>query len=251
MISAGKWTVSSSTSRLDPVFDPIQKHVTKLSSFFNFKMVLERNCFFRTCWLRLRNYVRNVCILYHAMSIFHQRVLWKSLRGHKRTSRLSFRRHFYNPSPFSSTVGLSQLQSVNLNSSRNLFVLGFSIFMGLVVPEWVRARPGIFLDMTSQCKIFRWIIVNLFSEKKKKIFPYEKYFLFIFIVFFCFWADFFNSFYSKTEFFSHVKAFPRSVRLWKFFSRLICLSADFWPASSITRYQVHIPSNLLHKTIFP
>ena len=29
-------------------------------------------------------------------------------------------------------VGLSSLQFVNLNSSRNLFVLGFSIFFGLV-----------------------------------------------------------------------------------------------------------------------
>ena len=32
-------------------------------------------------------------------------------------------------------VGLSSLQYVNLNSTRNLFVLGFSIFFGLVSYE--------------------------------------------------------------------------------------------------------------------
>ena len=35
-------------------------------------------------------------------------------------------------------VGLSSLQFVDLNSTRNLFVLGFSIFIGLVVPKWVK-----------------------------------------------------------------------------------------------------------------
>lgn len=34
------------------------------------------------------------------------------------------------------SVGLSNLQFVNLNSSRNLFVLGFALFMGLSVPEY-------------------------------------------------------------------------------------------------------------------
>ena len=34
-------------------------------------------------------------------------------------------------------VGLSNLQFVNLNSPRNIFIIGFSIFIGLVVPKWV------------------------------------------------------------------------------------------------------------------
>jgi len=38
-------------------------------------------------------------------------------------------------------VGLSNLQFVNLNSSRNLFVLGFSFFNGMVVPNWVATNP--------------------------------------------------------------------------------------------------------------
>ena len=33
-------------------------------------------------------------------------------------------------------VGLSNLQFVNLNSARNLFILGFSFFMGLSIPEY-------------------------------------------------------------------------------------------------------------------
>ena len=31
-------------------------------------------------------------------------------------------------------VGMSSLQFVNMNKSRNLFVLGFSVFMGIVIP---------------------------------------------------------------------------------------------------------------------
>ncbi|XP_048099951.1 solute carrier family 23 member 2 isoform X2 [Alosa alosa] len=38
-------------------------------------------------------------------------------------------------------VGLSNLQFVDLNSSRNLFVLGFSIFFGLVLPSYLKTNP--------------------------------------------------------------------------------------------------------------
>ena len=34
------------------------------------------------------------------------------------------------------SVGLSNLQFVDLNSSRNMFVLGFSFFTGIMVPTW-------------------------------------------------------------------------------------------------------------------
>ncbi|KAM4678014.1 solute carrier family 23 member 2-like [Discoglossus pictus] len=40
-------------------------------------------------------------------------------------------------------VGISNLQFVDLNSSRNLFVFGFSVFSGLVIPTWLRENPGI------------------------------------------------------------------------------------------------------------
>jgi nucleobase transporter 1/2 len=38
-------------------------------------------------------------------------------------------------------VGMSNLQFVDLNSPRNLFILGFSFFMGLSVPTYVNAHP--------------------------------------------------------------------------------------------------------------
>ncbi|XP_036975165.1 solute carrier family 23 member 1 [Acanthopagrus latus] len=39
-------------------------------------------------------------------------------------------------------VGLSNLQLVDLNSSRNLFVLGFSIFFGLTLPAYMDTHPN-------------------------------------------------------------------------------------------------------------
>jgi nucleobase transporter 1/2 len=39
------------------------------------------------------------------------------------------------------SVGLSNLQFVDLNSARNLFILGFALFMGLSVPEYFAAHP--------------------------------------------------------------------------------------------------------------
>ncbi|XP_061858520.1 solute carrier family 23 member 1 [Colius striatus] len=38
-------------------------------------------------------------------------------------------------------VGLSNLQFVDMNSSRNLFVLGFSMFFGLTLPNYLDANP--------------------------------------------------------------------------------------------------------------
>ncbi|PWA24471.1 hypothetical protein CCH79_00011847, partial [Gambusia affinis] len=40
-------------------------------------------------------------------------------------------------------VGISNLQHVDLNSSRNLLILGFSTFSGLVLPTWFHSNPGI------------------------------------------------------------------------------------------------------------
>jgi nucleobase transporter 1/2 len=39
------------------------------------------------------------------------------------------------------SVGLSNLQFINLNSARNLFILGFAFFMGLSMPEYFNAHP--------------------------------------------------------------------------------------------------------------
>ena len=43
-----------------------------------------------------------------------------------------------------SSVGLSNLQFVNMNSTRNLFILGFSIFFGLALSKWVNANDSAF-----------------------------------------------------------------------------------------------------------
>lgn len=37
-------------------------------------------------------------------------------------------------------VGLSNLQFVNLNSSRNLFIIGFSIFFALTLSQWMKTQ---------------------------------------------------------------------------------------------------------------
>lgn len=38
---------------------------------------------------------------------------------------------------------LFSLQYVDLNSSRNLLILGLSTFSGLVLPSWFQSNPGI------------------------------------------------------------------------------------------------------------
>jgi len=40
------------------------------------------------------------------------------------------------------SVGVSNLQFVELNSSRNLFVFGVSIMLGLMIPGWLDKHPA-------------------------------------------------------------------------------------------------------------
>lgn len=46
------------------------------------------------------------------------------------------------PAGMITAVGLSNLQFVDMNSSRNLFVLGFSMFFGLTLPNYLDSHPG-------------------------------------------------------------------------------------------------------------
>ena len=39
-------------------------------------------------------------------------------------------------------VGISNLQFADMNSSRNLFIIGFSIVFGLALPEYMNAHPN-------------------------------------------------------------------------------------------------------------
>lgn len=41
-------------------------------------------------------------------------------------------------------VGISNLQYVDMNSGRNLFIIGISIFGGLAIPQWVSANKQVF-----------------------------------------------------------------------------------------------------------
>ena len=43
-------------------------------------------------------------------------------------------------------VGLSNLQFVDMNAPRNLFIIGFAFFMGLSVPFFVQSSPFTFAN---------------------------------------------------------------------------------------------------------
>ncbi|XP_077599524.1 solute carrier family 23 member 1 [Stigmatopora nigra] len=57
-------------------------------------------------------------------------------------------------------VGISNLQYVDLNSSRNLLILGFSTFSGLVLPTWFHSNPDI---IDTGIKELDQVIVVLFT----------------------------------------------------------------------------------------
>ena len=38
-------------------------------------------------------------------------------------------------------VGLSNLQFVDMNSPRNLFIIGFSLMLGMALPYWMNKNP--------------------------------------------------------------------------------------------------------------
>lgn len=40
-------------------------------------------------------------------------------------------------------VGMSNLQFVDLNSSRNLVIMGFATFIGLTLPEWTKKNESL------------------------------------------------------------------------------------------------------------
>ena len=38
-------------------------------------------------------------------------------------------------------VGISNLQFVDMNSPRNLFIIGFSLILGMALPHWMNKNP--------------------------------------------------------------------------------------------------------------
>ncbi|XP_019712019.1 solute carrier family 23 member 1-like isoform X2 [Hippocampus comes] len=47
-------------------------------------------------------------------------------------------------------TGISNLQSTDMNSSRNIFVFGFSLFSGLVIPNWITKNPNVLVTGQSE-----------------------------------------------------------------------------------------------------
>ncbi len=63
-------------------------------------------------------------------------------------------------------VGISNLQFVDLNSSRNLFIIGFSFFFGLTLPNYLQSNPGSiqtgkkffsYISKSGQAKAKSWV----------------------------------------------------------------------------------------------
>lgn len=50
-------------------------------------------------------------------------------------------------------VGISNLQFVDLNSVRNLFIIGFSLFFGLVIPKWIKKNTDVIDTGNSALKV--------------------------------------------------------------------------------------------------
>ena len=54
-----------------------------------------------------------------------------------------FNNHVFIATGMIVAVGISNVQHVDLNSGRNLFILGFSLFNGLAIPQWVSANQHV------------------------------------------------------------------------------------------------------------
>ena len=61
-------------------------------------------------------------------------------------------------------VGLSNLQFVDLNSTRNLFVLGFSLFFSLVLPKWMEIEENKSSINTGNATVDNILLVILSSS---------------------------------------------------------------------------------------
>lgn len=83
-------------------------------------------------------------------------------------------------------IGLSALQYVNLNSSRNLYIIGFSLFFPLVLTRWMAAHSGVIqtgaeaLDAALQVLLSTSILVGgIIGCFLDNVIPGEKLLLFM------------------------------------------------------------------------
>ena len=54
-------------------------------------------------------------------------------------------------------VGISNLQFADMNSSRNLFIVGFSIVFGLALPHYMNNHPGAIQTGT---QVLNWLLLS-------------------------------------------------------------------------------------------
>ena len=57
-------------------------------------------------------------------------------------------------------VGISNLQFVDLNSSRNIFILGFSLVFGMALPYWLSQEQNKNVIQTGVCYIRIPIVIR-------------------------------------------------------------------------------------------
>ncbi|XP_034018592.1 solute carrier family 23 member 1-like [Thalassophryne amazonica] len=57
-------------------------------------------------------------------------------------------------------AGISNLQSTDMNSSRNIFIFGFSIFSALVIPNWLGKNPGFIATGAEEADQVLQILLN-------------------------------------------------------------------------------------------
>ena len=56
-------------------------------------------------------------------------------------------------------VGLSSLQQCDMSSSRNLFIVGLSLFTGLAIPQWISSNQSAI--QTGLCVISVMCVKNI------------------------------------------------------------------------------------------
>ena len=65
-------------------------------------------------------------------------------------------------------VGLSSLKYVDLDSSRNLLIIGLSLFLGLAIPGWIKIQQanGVDFNLTGSS----YAILATFVDKLVKLY---------------------------------------------------------------------------------
>ena len=58
-------------------------------------------------------------------------------------------------------VGISNLQFVDLNSSRNLFILGFSLVFGMALPHWLSQEQNKNVIQTGYFRDYHDLLITL------------------------------------------------------------------------------------------